>query len=241
MLQIRQADYRWVALSLLFAILALVFRSLRWRLLIEPLGERPPVTHIFHAINVGYIANFVFPRIGEITRCGALNRTDHVPVDKLFGTVIVERIFDLLMAFFLLCLILLMRFSVVGGFIREYILQPAVNMMSGVFGMGWILIITVLIILAFFVLFRIFRTQLSKIRALRKIKDLIGGVGKGIQSVRRIRNLGWFVATNFLIFGMYLMQVWTMFFALGSTSSLTFGDALFTLVLSAFSFVIPVQ
>ena len=241
MLQIRQADYRWAALSLLFAALALVFRALRWRLLIEPLGEHPRLTHIFHAINIGYLTNFVLPRIGEITRCGVLNRTDNMKVDQLFGTVIVERIFDLLMAFFLLCLILLLRFSEVGNFMKEYILQPAINKMSGMFSIGWGIAFTILIILAFFILYRIFRTRLSKIRVFRKIKFMIRGIVKGIKSVYRIRNLGWFVALNFLVFGMYFMQVWTMFFAMESTSSLDPGDALFTLVLSAFSFVIPVQ
>jgi uncharacterized protein (TIRG00374 family) len=241
MLQIRQADYRWVAVSIFFAVLALVFRAFRWRLLIEPLDEHPKVTNIFHAINIGYLANFVFPRIGEITRCGILNRTDHVPVDRLFGTVIVERIFDMLMALLMLSLILVLRFDVVGNFMMENIWQPAIKRMSGMIGIGWIAIAIIPVIIAFYVFYRIFRTQLSKISALRKIKDLIYGVVKGIKSVYRIRNFGWFVILNFLIFGMYFLQTYTMFFALKSTSALGLGDALFVLVLSSLSFVIPVQ
>ena len=241
MIQIVHADYRWVTLSLLFAVLALVFRSLRWRLLIEPLDEYPKIIHIFHATNIGYLANFVFPRIGEITRCGILNRTDHIGVDRLLGTVIVERLFDILMAVFMLCLILLMRFDAVGNFINEQLLQPAIKRIPGMISSGWMLAISTLIIIAFFVFYKIFRMQLSKISALRKIKDLFRGMLKGIQSVYRIRNFGWFVALNFLVFGMYFMQTWLMFFALESTSSLGPGDALFILVLSALSFMIPVQ
>jgi uncharacterized protein (TIRG00374 family) len=240
MLQIRQANYRWVAVSILFAILALMFRTFRWRLLIEPLDEHPKVTNIFHAINIGYLANFVFPRIGEITRCGILNRTDHVPVDRLFGTVIVERIFDMLMTLLMLSLILVLRFDVVGNFMMENIWQPAIKRMPGIIGIGWIAIL-ILMIIAFYVFYRIFGTQLSKIGALRKIKDLTYGVVKGIKSVYRIRNFGWFVVLNFLIFGMYFLQTYTMFFALQSTSALGLGDALFVLVLSSLSFVIPVQ
>jgi len=240
-LQIKNANYSWVALSLLFSLLALVFRALRWRLLIEPLGERPKVMNIFHATNIGYLANFVFPRIGEITRCGILNRTDHVGVDRLFGTVIVERLFDVIMSFLMLLLILLMRMDVVGNFITEHLLQPVVNKIHGVLGMGWIIAITLLIVLAFYVFYRIFRVRLSKISAIRKLKNIFQGVVKGIQSVYKIRNLGWFVALNFLVFGMYFMQTWVMFFALESTSSLGLGDALFVLVLSTLSFMIPVQ
>ncbi len=241
MLQIRQANYGWVALSVTFAVLALLFRSYRWRLLIEPLGEHPKVTNIFHAINIGYMANFVFPRIGEITRCGVLNRTDHIPVDRLFGTVIVERMFDMLMAVIMLCLILLLRFEVVGNFISEHIFQPVINKMPGMLSIGWIIAVIVLLIITFFVFYKIFRRQLSQISALRKIRDLIKGIVRGIKSVYRIRNFGLFVVLNVLIFGMYFMQTYVMFFALKSTSSLGLVDALFVLVLSSLSFVIPVQ
>ena len=241
MLEIKQADYRWVSLSLFFSVLALVFRSFRWRLLIEPLDENPKITNIFYAINVGYLANFVFPRIGEVTRCGILNRTDRIPVGGLFGTVIVERAFDLLMSAILLCLILLLRFGEVGSFIAENIMQPMMNKMPGMISIGWLIAIMALTALAFFLFFRIFRTQLSKISALRKIKDLIRGVIKGIQSAYRIRNFGLFVALNFLIFGMYFLQTYVMFFAVESTSSLGFVDALFILVLSTLAIIIPVQ
>jgi len=241
MLQIRQANYSWVALSVFFAVLALVFRSFRWRLLIEPLDEHPKLTNIFHAINVGYLANFVFPRIGEITRCGILYRTDHIPADRLFGTVIVERIFDVLMSALMLLLILLLRYDVAGGFMMENIIQPVVNRMQGTVSMGRVIAIVALALLLCFVFYRLFRTQLSKMGVLRKIGDLMLGVVNGVKSVYRVRNIGWFVVLNFLIFGMYFLQTYVMFFALESTSSLGVGDALFVLVLSAFALIIPVQ
>jgi len=239
--EIKQADYRWVALSLIFAVLALVFRTLRWQLLIETLDENPKKINIFHAINVGYLANFVFPRIGEITRCGVLNRTDHISVGRLFGTVVVERVFDLLMAALLLCLILLLRFGEVGDFIAENIMQPMMNKIPEMMNIVWLIAAMVMVLLAFFVFYWIFRTQLSEISALRKMKDLIRGVVKGIQSAYRIRNFGLFAASNFLIFGMYFLQTYVMFFALKSTSSLGLTDALFILVLSTLAFIVPVQ
>ena len=239
--EIKQADYRWVALSLIFAVLALVFRTLRWQLLIETLDEKPKKINIFHAINVGYLANFVFPRIGEITRCGVLNRTDHISVGRLFGTVVVERVFDLLMAALLLCLILLLRFGEVGDFIAENIMQPMMNKIPEMMNIVWLIAAMVMVLLAFFVFYWIFRTQLSEISALRKMKDLIRGVVKGIQSAYRIRNFGLFAASNFLIFGMYFLQTYVMFFALKSTSSLGLTDALFILVLSTLAFIVPVQ
>jgi len=238
---IRNADYRWAVASASFAIIAIVFRTIRWRMLIEPLDEHPKNINIFHAINVGYLANFVFPRIGEITRCGILNRTDRISVSKLFGTVIVERAFDLLMSVLMLVLILLLRFDVVGNFIVNDIFRPAMNRMPGVARLEWIVGIFVLLMVAFFIFYKLFKKQLSKISALRKLRDLMRGVFKGIASAYRIRNFPWFIALNFLIFVMYFMQTYVMFFALESTSNLGIGDGLFVLVLSALAIIIPVQ
>jgi len=70
---------------------------------------------------------------------------------------------------------------------------------------------------------------------------MVQGMIQGVKSVYRVKNIGWFVVLNFLIFGMYFLQTYVMFFALKSTSSLGFGDALFVLVLSAFALILPVQ
>ena len=120
-------------------------------------------------------------------------------------------------------------------------MQPAMNKMPGMMNIGWLIAAMAMLVLAFFVFYRIFKVQMSKISALRKIKDLMQGVVKGIQSAYRIQNFGLFVALNFLIFGMYFLQTYVMFFALQTTSSLSLADALFILVLSTLAFIIPVQ
>ena len=241
MSQIFEADYRWVALSLVFAVFALIFRAFRWRLLIEPLEKSPKLIHIFHAINIGYLANFAFPRIGEITRCGILNRTDRVSVGGLFGTVIVERIFDMLMAALMLCLILLLQFDVVGSFIMEHIMLPIMNSISGMIGFVWLIAIFALATMAVLAGYIIFRKQLSKITAIRKIKNVIQSVLKGIQSAYRMKNFGLFIILNLLIFAMYFLQTYVLFFALESSSSLRLVDGLFILVISSLALIIPVQ
>jgi len=239
-LQIRKADYRWVALSLVFATIALILRTIRWRLLIEPLDEYPKRINIFHAINIGYLANFVFPRIGEIARCGILNRTDRSPVDRLFGTVITERIFDMLLFLFMLCLILILRFNAVSSFIVENIVHPVVEKIKNV---NIVLIIATIATIALFlsVSFKLFKKQLSKTIAAQKIKNLLQGVFKGIKSVKQVRNFKLLIILSFAIFVMYLLQSYVLFFALESASLLGLGDALFVLVISAFAIILPIQ
>jgi uncharacterized protein (TIRG00374 family) len=238
---LRQARYGWVALSILCACMALVFRAFRWQLLIGPLGSRPKFSNILHAINVGYLTNFALPRIGEVTRCGVLNRTDKIPADRLFGTVIVERTFDLSVTFLMLCLILLIRFDVVSNFLTENIFIPMSEKMPGVISVRRLVPVAILIIVSFYFLYRIFKKQLAKIDALRKIRDVVKGIFNGIKSVSKIEHLVWFILLNLLVFGMYFLQTWLMFFSLDSTSFLSPVDALFILAVSSLSFIIPVQ
>ena len=89
------ARYGYLLVYLLFGFLSLLSRAYRWNLLIETLNYKVTFLNSFYALNTGYMANFAFPRIGEITRCATLSKADKVPVDKLFGTVIIERAVDM--------------------------------------------------------------------------------------------------------------------------------------------------
>ena len=257
MVKIREANYRWIALSVVFATLTLVFRTFRWRLLMEPLDAHPSKINIFSAINVGYLANFLFPRIGEVTRCGVLNRTDGLPVDSVFGTVVVERIFDLLMAILMLCILLLLRFGDVVTYIENHgdfkieDLEEVEHAVAG-FETGWILLSAITVLtLVLIVLYITSRKRSTAtininikdmfINIVRKLKEALNRIGTGIKSVKRLRSFKMFMAYNFLIYGMYLLQTYVLFFALDSTGECGIIDALFVLVLSAVALTLPVQ
>ncbi|MDP3003809.1 MAG: lysylphosphatidylglycerol synthase transmembrane domain-containing protein, partial [Bacteroidales bacterium] len=93
---LKEADYSWLLLSVLFGLFAFVSRARRWVLLVNPLGFKPSLRNSFYALMTGYLANLALPRIGEITRCVALGKKEKIPVDQLFGTVVVERTIDFL-------------------------------------------------------------------------------------------------------------------------------------------------
>src|SRR5437867_1697282 len=87
--------------SLIFPVLGILFfshyiRALRWKLLIEPLGHKPRVSNTFFAVMIGYLTNLAFPRLGEVLKGTVLARYEKIAVDKLFGTIIIERIIDAL-------------------------------------------------------------------------------------------------------------------------------------------------
>ncbi|HYH56637.1 MAG TPA: lysylphosphatidylglycerol synthase transmembrane domain-containing protein, partial [Anseongella sp.] len=116
---LRHADYFWVGASLLMILVAHIFRAIRWRMLINPLGFRPGLGNTYHAVIIGYLANLALPRMGEVTRCGVLNRTEKIPVNALIGTVITERLIDVFCLVFVTALSVLLKFDLISGFIYQ--------------------------------------------------------------------------------------------------------------------------
>jgi len=85
-------------------------------LLVEPLGFKPTFWHTYHALMIGYLSNFALPRLGEVTRCVTLGRREKIPVDSLFGTVIIERVIDLLMLLLIMLVLLVSWMEKFGAF-----------------------------------------------------------------------------------------------------------------------------
>jgi uncharacterized protein (TIRG00374 family) len=92
----QQADYNWVAVSVFIAILSHLLRAFRWEQLLEAMSYQPGTVRTFSAVLIGYFANFLVPRLGEVSRCGSLKKTADIPFEESFGTVITERIVDLI-------------------------------------------------------------------------------------------------------------------------------------------------
>ena len=96
---LKSADYRWVILSIIIGYTALMSRGYRWLILLEPMGYKPKLWNSINAVATLYIVNMAVPRAGELARCTSLNQVENIPVDKLFGTVILERVIDFIMLF----------------------------------------------------------------------------------------------------------------------------------------------
>jgi len=103
------ANYFYIIISGLSGLVAFYFRGVRWRLMLEPLGYKPLNKDMLNAVAVGYLANMAIPRFGEVVRCAALNKTNKVPVDQSFGTVITERLVDLLVLLILLLFVFIFK------------------------------------------------------------------------------------------------------------------------------------
>ena len=236
-----KANYYWVLLSLFLSLLSYIFRAYRWNLLIEPLGFRPILLNSLSAVSIGYLANIAIPRIGEVSRCGALNKTDKIPVDKLFATVIVERSIDLISLIILMGLLLVFKFSFFGGFFETSVINPLCQKFN-IHNITWIaLVIALLFLMILGTLIYYFRESLLKNKIVLAAFKFGKGILEGIFSIRHMKHPFLFIVFTVLIWLTYLMMTYVIFFSIPATQSLTIVDALFILVAGGLGQVAPVQ
>lgn len=148
---IQNADYLWVLTSVFACLIAHVLRAIRWTLLIKPLGYTISAKKSFYAVMIGYLANLAFPRLGEVSRCGILHKTDKVPVNQLLGTVITERLFDLVLLLSTTLLAILLEFKRISGFIYQHVWFKLEAVFSNGFVL-WLSLISIVLILFFYLI-----------------------------------------------------------------------------------------
>ncbi|MEA1898050.1 MAG: lysylphosphatidylglycerol synthase transmembrane domain-containing protein [Bacteroidota bacterium] len=238
---LKHANYNWVILALCLSILSHLSRAMRWKILIEPLGYTPKTRNVFYAVMIGYLANLAAPRLGEISRCGSLNKTDKIPFDSLIGTVIVERAIDLLTLIILTIIIFFSKINFFGNFIVQNVYLPLSGKFQNMFSSSIRILFLIGIISIFLVVIWYFREAISRMRVFQKLKKFGLGVFDGIKSVYKMKRFSAFIFQTFFMWFMYFLMTWVMVFALPETSSLTAIDGLFLLVIGSFGMAAPVQ
>ncbi|MCE7956251.1 MAG: UPF0104 family protein [Bacteroidetes bacterium CHB6] len=237
--KIKTIKINWLIAATIAAIISHLSRAARWAMLIEPLGYKPKLSNTFWALCVGYLANLAVPRIGEITRCGVLTKAEKVPFNELIGTVIVERIIDVIMLFILLVAVAAMQYHLIGEFLHQNIVQP----LAGKFQNPVVLLVLaaglVMMIVAVYFLF--FRKREKSNPLLEKITTLLKGVVDGIKSISKLKNIPLFIFHTVFIWAMYFLATWFCFFTLDATSHLSAVAGLFILVAGGLGMSAPVQ
>ena len=242
MADLKEADYSWLLLSVLFGFFAYVSRARRWVLLINPLGFHPSTKNSFYALMTGYLANIALPRIGEITRCVALGKKEKIPVDQLIGTVVIERTIDFLSLLIIMIALIITSSDQIGLFLKESILVPIQQQVLSIFGNTWILwvILFSLGVTILFLMIR-FKKDLRKIRFFSKMFDIARGIINGLKTITNLKRKWEFIFHTIFIWVNYTLMTWVVVFSLESTSHLTLGDSVFLLVIGGLAMSAPVQ
>jgi uncharacterized membrane protein YbhN (UPF0104 family) len=215
------ADFRWIFVSAALTLVAHWSRAERWRTLLEPVvPQRPTSLDATVSVLTGYLANMALPRAGEVARCGTLYRLSGVPVNVSFGTVVAERLFDVLMLLLLLAVTFVLEFDRLSQFFMEFlggklpkgssgssILMLAGAVLLGLALLGWFL-------------FNRYREALGKHPVYQKVSGFLSGLLEGLLSVRKLRRPGAFLFHTLLIWTMYYLMSYTLFFAMPATANL---------------------
>jgi len=239
--QVLQANMFWVMVSVIPSLVALVSRAYRWNLLIESSGYSSPLPKTTYSLLVGYFANLAFPRLGEVTRCGTLSKAQSIPFNVLLGTVIVERVVDVVSLLLCLLLACILEFNRLGNFLLDNIVNPLFKKIVQLFHSPLLLtgFILLVIVLAFILRYLNRRTNESGRES--KAAGFIKGLINGLKSLAKLKRPWLFIFHSVFIWLLYYLSMYISFFAFPFTSGLGFSAALFLLVAGGFAMSAPVQ
>ncbi len=229
---VQAADYKWIFLSIFLGILSHISRAIRWIMLMEPVGYTPGRANTFFAVMVGYLANFAFPRLGEVTRCGVLSKYEKIPFPVAFGTVIAERAVDLICLGIIFLVTFFSMFDSIYGLTDAYILTPLAEKLGRIAGtplLFWGIIGSLAAIVFLFLLLR------NKIGGMLsgKVKEMLKGFWTGLMSIRKMRSPGMFIAHTIFIWVMYYTMLHVCFFSFEETSGMSIGQGMTVLIMGA--------
>jgi hypothetical protein len=203
----------------------------------EPLGYKPRTFNVYMAVLIGYMANLAVPRLGEVLKCTILARYEKVPADKLVGTIVAERAFDVLCLAIVIIVTLLTQADLIGGYITAT-LNEILQSKKGAFSTTRIIILLaalLIIVVAIVIVFKKFK----HIKLIQKIKTIFEGIWHGITSVRYLKNKGWFVFHTIAIWSMYLLSVQIGFWAMKETAGYGIPQALSVLTMGSLAMIVP--
>lgn len=209
----QRADYLILLIAPAIGILSNYFRSERWRMLLTPMGKTPSMGNTFHSVSVMYAANLLFPRLGEVTRCTLLWKVEGIPVERSIGTMVTERLLDVVSMAVVGGLLFLVEHDRMGGlFSKTFGLKESSDALW-LFPLGGI----VLVLLGYSLL-RAFRHR----PMVARIISFLRGMKDGLLSIRKVQNKGLLLLHTVLIWVCYWLMIQTSFYALPETAGLSF-------------------
>lgn len=220
-LHFQQANYGFVLLSVVFSILSHIVRSYRWTFLARPLGFRPKFYNSFMALNCAYLLNLVIPRGGEISRAVLLDKYEDIPFQKGFGTIIAERVVDLLFLLGFTFATILIKADVLLDYFTDII---PFKKLSSIAIIGVIVLVLVWLVLKY-----------AKGKFIQKIKDFLNGIKEGIWSIAKMENKWEFLFHSFLIWFLYIAAFYVCIFAFEQTAGIDFSTMLLAFVAGSFA------
>lgn len=224
----------WLGATLFAFLISNFFRAWRWQQLIEPLGKKVYFWNAFWSVMIGYFANLGLPRMGEVVRAGLLGRYEGIPVEKVMGTVVVDRILDVVMLLVIIGLAFFLQWETLSNFVME-----SRGTAEGTSGFGQLLAIGLGVLVIGVVLLVWFLRKFSHIGFVKKITSLAKGFAEGLRSLTKVRSKPILLFNTLGIWACYFGMAFLPFFSFPPTAHLGVDAALMVFIFSALGIVIP--
>jgi len=220
----KTANYWWVLLSVVFGVLSHLSRAYRWQFLLEPLGYKPKFANSVMTVLIAYLLNLLIPRSGEIARAASIKKYENIPFEKGFGTIVAERIADVIMLSVIMGIAFLLQTELLASYLfpknseNSYIFKFSILVLVPTFG---------------YFLYRILKK--SKNPVILKIINFCRGLLDGIKSILKMKKKWQFIFHTVFIWLMYVLMFYSVTFALPETTNLPFAAIIVGFVVGGLS------
>ncbi len=236
--EIKKVNFNWIWFSLLFGLLSHVSRAMRWQMMAKSMGHNPSFANSFFSVMATYITNLAVPRLGEIARPSIIKKYEKIPFAETLGTIILERLIDIIILLLLTIFVIIVEFNTVVQFFEnnpevsekfQNINYQKLSIIFGIIAVGGIIILIYL------------RKKFKHTKIYKKFKELLLSFYNGLKSFKQIKHKFWFIFHSIFIWIMYIMMIYISFFAFDYTRDVTFIQGLTVFVAGSYGMVAPVQ
>lgn len=221
MVYVKKADYTWILLGMFLGLLSHLSRAYRWLFQLEPMGYKVKFGNSIMAVFATYLINYTIPRAGEVARASILTNYEDVPFEKGFGTIVAERIADMIVMLGIIAITLFLQFDFIYGFlIEKFNLTKVIMALLG-------------FVIAAAILFGYIKKSKSKIAL--KLKGLVTGLIEGALSIFKMKKKWAYIFHTLFIWGMYLLMFYITSLSIVELNEISLGAVLIGFISASFS------
>ncbi|MDI9355745.1 MAG: lysylphosphatidylglycerol synthase transmembrane domain-containing protein [Chitinophagaceae bacterium] len=229
-------NYFYIGIAFFITLISHYIRAVRWNMLLRALGHTISHNKVFISVLIGYLGNIILPRLGEVIRCSILKKTNNVPLASSIGTVITERIVDIVSMIVVIFISVLIEFDKISQVLFP-ILHQIYQKIQGRYLLLFLFIMSAFLLAMLYTIKKFFASQ----KILLKIQELFTLFVAGIQSIKDIHSPKWFFIHTFLLWFTYYLTTYVVIIAFSSTEGITLSQGIVVLAMATIGMALPVQ
>ena len=235
-----QCRWIWIIMAMAVGVAEFLIRGARWKMMLSQIDPQSSVGVSYHGVTIGNLANFAFPRIGEIVRCGVVSTLKKdTTFEGAVGTVVAERAWDLICLIFITIVFAAVCWNDFGEFFKNNMIDPASGKVNSSSMLVVIAIIAAVVVAAILII--VFRKRLSKTKAGGKIVGFLSNMWHGMKAALKMKRKWLFLLLTVLLWGSFFATSLFTIKAFPVLAGLGWKDALFLMVVGSLGWVVPVQ